>query len=145
MKVVDGTGQIVPEPDWKSLFNDELELFACGEHWRIITTELKDRALVSMANAHGLQRLVVCYVIYDRALKEIAENGAVSKPKRGNTRAIARVTPHFNVLRDMANDAATLEAEFGISPRRRSSATKSVTQKKASKPSDAYLKPVAKG
>src|SRR4051812_16368775 len=113
MNVIEGTGDIVPEPDWVSLFSDVLEIEAAREHWRIVTTELKERALMAAGNGHALQRLVVSYVLYDRALREVAENGTVTKPKRGNTRAIARTSPHFMVLREMASDAAVLEAEFG--------------------------------
>lgn len=141
MNVIEGTGEIAPQPDWESLFSDVLEIEAAREHWRVITTELKDRGLMSAGNAHALQRLVVAYVVYDRSLRDVAENGAVTKPKRGSTRAIARTSPHFNVMREMGSDAATLEAEFGISPRRRSTASKAERKTKVSRASDSYLTP----
>jgi P27 family predicted phage terminase small subunit len=140
MNVIEGTGQIVPEPDWDALFSDVLEVEAAREHWRVVTTELKDRALMSAGNAHALQRLVVAYVLYDRSLREVAENGAVTKPKRGNSRAIARTSPHFSAMRELASDAAVLEAEFGLSPRRRSTATKAEKKAAVKRASDAYLK-----
>lgn len=139
MDVIEGTGAIVPEPDWESLFNDVLEVSAAKEHWRRVTTELKERALMSPGNAHALQRLVIAYVLYDRSLREVAEHGAVTKPKRGNNRAIARTSPHFSAMRELASDAATLEAEFGLSPRRRSTATKVQNGKKAPRAADRYL------
>src|SRR5699024_1520573 len=114
MDVINGTGEIVPEPDCESLFSDVLEVEQAKEHWRRITTELIERALMSPGNAHARQRLVVAYVIYDRSLRIVAEQGAVTKPKRGNPKAIARTSPHFSVMREMASDAATLEAEFGL-------------------------------
>ncbi|WP_421593860.1 hypothetical protein [Shinella sp. M27] len=40
---IDGTGEIVTEPDWESIFNDVLEIGQAQEHWRRVTTELKDR------------------------------------------------------------------------------------------------------
>lgn len=135
----DGTGEIVPEPDWESLFSDVLEIAAAREHWRVITTELRDRQLMAPGNGHALQRLIVAYVIYDRALREVAEHGAVSKPKRGNSRAIARTSPHFTVMREAASDAAVLEQEFGLSPRRRAAATKVPNGKKAPRAADSYL------
>lgn len=138
---IDGSGEIVPEPDWTSLFSDEIEIIAAREHWRRVTTELKDRALMSAGNAHALQRLVVAYVLYDRSLREVAENGAVLRPKRGNSRAIARTSPHFAAMREMSSDAATLEAEFGLSPRRRSAATKAEQRKKAARAADEFAKP----
>ncbi len=145
MNAIEGSGQIVPEPDWESVFSDALDVAQAKEHWRVLTTELKDRTLLSMANAHGLLRLVMAYVIYDKSMNEVAEHGAVTKPKRGSRAAIARVSPHISIMREMAADAGELEAEFGLSPRRRAAATKSEVVKKTSRAADAYLKPVAKG
>lgn len=139
MNLVQNTAGMVPEPDWGSLFSDVLEAAAASEHWRVITTELRDRSLIAAGNAHALQRLVVAYVLYDRALREVSESGTVTKPKRGNPKAIARTSPHFTVLRELGSDAAVLEAEFGLSPRRRSAATKVPNAKKAARPADGYL------
>lgn len=139
MDLVANTAGMVPEPDWDSLFSDVLEVSAAGEHWRVITTELRERALIAPGNAHALQRLVVAYVLYDRALREVAESGTVLKPKRGNPKAIARTSPHFTVLRELGSDAAVLEAEFGLSPRRRAAATKVPNGKKAARAADSYL------
>lgn len=143
MNLIEVTGDIVPEPDWEALFSDVLEVEAAKEHWRRITTELKDRTLMSAGNAHALQRLVVAYVLYDRSLREVAEHGAVTKPKRGNSRAIARTSPHFSAMRELASDAAVLEAEFGLSPRRRSAASKVQNGKSAPRAADRYLKRVS--
>jgi P27 family predicted phage terminase small subunit len=142
MKPVENAGSIVPEPDWESLFSDVLEVASAIEHWRVLTTELRERQLLAPGNAHALQRLVVAYVLYDRAVREVAEHGAVSKPKRGNSRAIARTSPHFTVMREAASDAASLEAEFGLSPRRRAAAGKVQNGKKAPRAADGYLSAV---
>lgn len=72
------------------------------------------------------------------------ENGAVTKPRRGNTKAIARISQHFSAMREMAADAASLESELGLSPRRRSSAAKTERKARTARPSDNYLRPVAK-
>lgn len=138
---IDGSGEIAPQPDWSSLFSDELEIAAAMEHWRRITTELRDRALMSAGNAHALQRLVVAYVLYDRSLREVAEHGAVTRPKRGNPKAIARTSPHFSAMRELSSDAAVLEAEFGLSPRRRSGATKAERTKRTARAADEFAKP----
>lgn len=141
---IDGTGEIVPEPDWGSLFSDELEIAAAREHWRVITMELKERSLLSPGNGHSIQRLICSYICYDRAAREVAEHGAVTKPKRGNPKAIARLSPYFTAMREAGSDAATLEAELGLSPRRRGSVTKVERAKKVQRAADAYLKPVSK-
>src|SRR5687768_14714156 len=100
MNLVENTGDLVQEPDWASLFNDVLEVSAAHEHWRVVTSELRDRLLLAAANAHAIQRLITAYVIYDRASREVAEHGSVVKPKRGSTRAIARISPYFTALRE---------------------------------------------
>jgi P27 family predicted phage terminase small subunit len=143
MNLIEGTGSIVPEPHWRMLLTDELEVEAASESWRIVTTELRGRQLLSPANRHAVQRLVLAYVLHDRAAREVAENGAVTKPKRGNPKAIARLSPHFTAMRESANDAAVLEAELGISPRRRGAVTKVERKGRVARASDAYLKPAA--
>src|SRR5690606_10495554 len=139
MNVIEGTGSIVPEPDWQSLFNDELEIAAAAEHWRIITTELKDRQLLAAANGHSIQRLVCAYLMFDRMYRQVAEAGVVMKPKRGNPKAIARISPYFTAMREAGSDADRIEAELGISPRRRSSVTKVERKQRRERASDGYL------
>lgn len=142
MNVIENTGALVPEPDWISLFSDVLEIAAAKEHWRIVAGELRERQLLAPGNAHALQRLVVSYILYDRAAREVAEHGAVTKPKRGNPKAIARTSPYFTVMREAASDAAVLEQEFGLSPRRRSAASKVPNGKKTPRAADGYLSAV---
>lgn len=144
MNLIENTGDIVQEPDWTSLFSDVMEVAAAHEHWRVLITELRERGLLSSANAHMVQRLVASYTVYDRATRQVAEHGAVVKPKKGSSRAIPRLSPYFTAMREANSDATALEAELGVSPRRRSSAGKA--ERKASLPraSDRYLKSVAK-
>jgi P27 family predicted phage terminase small subunit len=130
----------VLEPDWESLFSDVLEIASAREHWRIVTTELKERQLLSAANGHSVQRLVCAYLMFDRMYREVAENGVVTKPRRGNSKAIARVSPYFTAMREAASDAASLEAELGISPRRRAEVTKAERKQRKDRPSDAFLR-----
>lgn len=139
MNVIEGSGAIVPEPDWHSLFSDELEIAAASEHWRIVTTELKDRQLLAAANGHSIQRLVCAYLMHDRMYRQVAEVGVVMKPKRGNPKAIARISPYFTAMREAGSDAASLEAELGISPRRRGSVTKVERKQRRERASDGYL------
>src|SRR6185312_1429396 len=139
MNVIEGTGSIVVEPDWESLFSDVLEIAAAKEHWRIVTTELKDRQLLAAANGHSTQRLVCAYLMFDRMYREVAETGVVMKPRRGNSKAIARVSPYFTAMREAGSDAATIEAELGISPRRRGTAVKAERKQRRERAADAYL------
>ena len=144
MNLVEATGEIVPEPDWSKLFSDELEIAEAHERWRIATTEMRERGLLSASNGHSLQRLIVSYIAFDRAAREVAEHGAVTKPRRGNSKAIARISPWFTAMREASADATALEAKLGLTPRDRSSATKAQRVKKTERAADAYLRPVSK-
>lgn len=138
---IEGTGAIVAEPEWTLLLTDAIEVAAAAEHWRRITTEMKSRDLLAPANAHAIQRLVLAYVVYDRCSREVAENGAVLKPKRGNPKSIARLSPYFTAMREAGSDADRQEQELGLSPRRRAGATK--VEKKSTRVTgaDRFLKP----
>jgi P27 family predicted phage terminase small subunit len=130
-----------PEPNWESLFSSSAEIVSAGDYWAMLTAELRDRGLLAQANAHSLQRLVRTYLIYDDMAAEVAKNGAVAKPKRGNPKAILRVSPFFTAMRDAGNDAANIEAELGLSPRRRSGVTKAERRSRVTRPSDEFIKP----
>lgn len=144
MDVIDGSGVIVPEPNWGLLLTDELEIESAVEYWRLVTTEMRERNILSPTNRHAIQRLIMAYVIHDRESRSVAEQGAVLKPKRGNPKSIARISPHFTAMREAGSDAAQIEAELGLSPRRRNAAGKVEKKTKVARASDTYLKPVAK-
>jgi P27 family predicted phage terminase small subunit len=144
MNEVPGTGSIVPEPHWSMLLTDELEIASAAENWRRIVSEMRDRSILSPSNGHAIQRLVLSYVIFDRSSREVAEHGAVLKPKRGNPKAIARLSPHFSAMREAASDAAQMESELGLSPRRRSTAAKVERKARSARASDAYIRAVPK-
>ncbi|MFG1276565.1 P27 family phage terminase small subunit [Xanthobacter autotrophicus] len=139
MNVVEGTGLIIAEPHWQMLLTDEMEIETAGEYWRTVTNEMRERNLLAPANRHAIQRLIIAYVIYDRSSRIVAEQGAVTKPRRGNEKAIARLSPHFTAMREAASDAATLEAELGLAPRRRAAAAKVEKKARAARASDEFL------
>lgn len=141
MNVIEGTAAIVVEPDWSRFLKTAAERADAAEHWRAVTAEMRSRNILSPGNAHAITRLVLTYVVHDRAAIDAGKNGAVLKPKRGNPKAIARVSPHYTVMKEAAAASAAMEAELGLSPRRRSSASpveKKVTRRTGA---DAYLKP----
>jgi P27 family predicted phage terminase small subunit len=144
MDAIDGTGQIVSPPEWALLLTDGLEVEAARRHWDRITNEMRERETLAPSNGHAIQRLVLAYVIFDRCSREVADQGAVLKPKRGNPKSIARLSPHFTAMREAGNDAERMEAELGLTPRRRGAVTK--VQRKVVKRTgaDRFLKPVAK-
>jgi P27 family predicted phage terminase small subunit len=144
MDVIEGTGEIVAEPDWSLALSDPLEVAAAREHWRRISADMREAGTLAPGNAHSMQRLVNAYLVYDRAAREVTENGAVMKPKRGNPKAIARVSPYFTAMREAGSDAALLEDKLGVSPYGRNKVGKAQQRKRKSSAAANYLKPVAK-
>jgi hypothetical protein len=102
---------------------------------------MRGRNILSPGNEHAIVRLVLTYIVYDGAAVEAGKTGAVLKPKRGNPKAIARVSPHYKVMIEAAAGAAAMEAELGLSPRRRSSAATIEKKVQRRTSADAYLKP----
>jgi phage terminase small subunit len=143
MNLIDGTGDIVPEPDWALTLSDPLEVAAAGEHWRRIGGDMREAGTLAPGNAHSMQRLVNAYLIYDRSAREVAESGAVLKPKRGNPKAIARLSPHFTAMREAGSDAALLEDKLGVSPYGRNKVGKAQQRRRKTTAAANYLKPVA--
>lgn len=141
MNVIEGTGEIVVEPDWSRYLKLAAEKDRAAEHWRAITAEMRGRNILSPGNTHAIVRLVITYIVHDRAAAEAGRTGAVLKPKRGNPKAIARVSPHYTVMKEAAATAAAMEAELGLSPRRRSSASPVEKKVQRRTGADAYLKP----
>lgn len=144
MEAIEGTGRVAVEPDWSLLLSDPLEVEAACHHWQRITIEMRERETLAASTGHSIQRLVLAYLIYDRSARVVAEQGAVTKPKRGNPKAIARISPYFTAMREAASDAAALEAELGLSPRRRGGVTKVDRKNRKRSAAAAYLKSVEK-
>lgn len=144
MKAVNETGALVSEPNWALILTDDIDIVSAQDQWRRVTTELRERDLLAPANGHAIQRLVMSYITYDACAREVADNGAVLKPKRGNPKAIARLSPFFTAMRESGSDCERLEAELGISPRRRNGAGKVVRNARKTTASAGYLKQVGK-
>ena len=107
------------EPDWSMIFSDELEQQNARQSWLAATAGMRETGTLARENEPALLRLVSTYILYDRCMRQVAENGAVIAPRRKNSKAIARVSPHFTTMTKLAAESLALEAELGISPRAR--------------------------
>lgn len=125
-----------PEPDWTTIFNDELDQLAAAEHWRAVVNEMHEAGTLAAVNAHTVKRLVLFYVEFDRSAREVAERGKVTKTKSG----VPQLNLEWTGMKQ-ANEACTsLEAELGISPRRRNAAGKAQKSKRGATAAERYLK-----
>ncbi len=139
--MMEGAGDL-DEPNWAVLIPDRGRAKAgsnsvwrdlAREEWNRLVTSLAAAGTLATENRHQLQRLVLCYVRYDRAAAEFFKSGgAVTKSKTG----VPMLNQWQVEMRQADSDATTAEMELGIPPRRRGAVTKArQAQRKQSKAS----------
>lgn len=130
----------LPLPDFALTFDDPAEVDAATVAWRLIINAMSEAETLTPVNARLIENLVLLYALYDRAAKEVAANGAVLRPKKGSSRAIARVSPHFTVMVKLSADALALESALGLTPRSRGKVSKPTrTRPRKPIPADEFL------
>jgi P27 family predicted phage terminase small subunit len=135
-------GDGVPlEPDWTSIYADELDIADAHEKWGVVIRELRDANTLAVANGDAVKRLVDFRVQYERSSRHVAEHGPVLKGKRAK---VGQWNPHWSVMRQADEAIRMLESRLGIDPLSRGKATQVQRGKKTSRAADAYLKPVSK-
>lgn len=142
LETVHGGDGIPPEPDWASVYQDVLDQALAHEEWGIVLREMQEMQTIAMANGHAIKRLVMFRIQYERAARDVAENGPVVKAKK--TR-VPQYNPHWIVMRQADDAIRSLEGELGIAPLRRGRAGKATKKTKVARAADRYLRPVAKG
>jgi P27 family predicted phage terminase small subunit len=138
--VVGGNGT-PPEPDWSTIFTDDLDLAAARQFWRGIVSEMRDAGTLVVENGHAIQRLVIFRLEFDRAARNVIEQGKILRAKKTKT---PQINPEWTCMKQAGEAVADLESDLGISPRRRNAAGKVTRAKKKTTAADAYLKPVSK-
>jgi hypothetical protein len=90
-----------------------------------------------------VERLTRFRVEFARAAADIARRGTVLAAKKTG---VPQINLSWPVMRQASEAARGLELELGLSPLARGKASKVTNNaKKTSRPSDAYLRPVARG
>ncbi|MBP1067314.1 phage terminase small subunit [Bradyrhizobium japonicum] len=136
----------IAEPDWRLVFSDAEEIAAATELWRIITTEMFERGTLAPSNAPLIFRLIVVQTFYDRAARQVGAHGAVVAPRKGNSRAIPRINPHFSAMTQLSSEARALEGELGLSPRTRAVKRSELRNaRRGATPADEFLRLVPGG
>jgi P27 family predicted phage terminase small subunit len=138
---IQGGDGVPVEPDWTSILTDDLDIVSARENWRSITSEMKDAGTLVVENGHAIQRLVLFRIEFDRAARNVAEQGKVIRAKRTKT---PQINPEWTCMKQSAEAVSDLEAELGLSPRRRNAAGKVQRAKKKSTAADNYLRSVGK-
>lgn len=134
---IEGGDGLPPEPDWQSIYDDDLDIAAAHEMWGIVTREMTDAKTLSVANGHAVKRLVEFHVQYERAARHVAEKGAILAPTSKKTK-VGQWNPNWSVMRQADDAIKALEAELGIAPVRRAKAARAEIKKRRERASDAY-------
>ncbi len=135
----------IDEPDWELLIpnkgraksgdNSRWRALAARE-WRDVVGALRVAGTLARENRHQLQRLILAYVRYDRAVAEMFKlGGPVTKSKTG----VPMLSQWQVEMRQADSDATVAEAELGIPPRRRGAVTKASRPQKAATKASLYL------
>lgn len=144
MNLIEGGSQVVQEPDWQAAYSDVLDLEYARASWVELVRALSEAGTLAPENARMMERCVDFRIQYEKAKRQVAENGMVIPPKRGSKTAIARPSPYWTAMREAASDLDRIEGELGLPPRRRGSVTKVDRKARARQAADAYLRPVAR-
>jgi P27 family predicted phage terminase small subunit len=104
------------EPNWALLTSDPLDQQSAHVHWSKIATEIREAGRWTPANAHSVSRLVMLYMVHDRAAREVLEHGAIVKSSKTG---VPQYSLHFTAMNTAAAAALQLEAELMLSPRKR--------------------------
>lgn len=126
-------------PDWALMFDDETEVAAARQRWRVIVTEQAEQGLLDPTNGALIQRLVILGILFDRSARQVAANGSVIKPKSSSARAIARVSPHFVAMTKLGKELLFLENCLGMTPQTRGKVTRAQARKRRATAADEFL------
>ncbi|MDC7809950.1 P27 family phage terminase small subunit [Sphingomonas koreensis] len=129
------------EPDWERLLPEKAEQIAASAHWQRIVGEMRARETFAESNSHSVQRLVLAYLVYDRCSMRVAADGLVTEPKADNPKAIARLSIHYQAMREAEKTTERLEQQLGLTPGRRAKVGKVPKIRERSAGADAFLGP----
>lgn len=110
-----------PEPNWTAAIPGrsqaaQAERLEASRYWGVVVRELRSVDRLATVNGHAVKRLVIAWILYDRAALQVAKTGPVIKaPKTGTPMH----SPWYTAMTQAGKTAATIEAELAITPRSR--------------------------
>lgn len=131
--------KVPPEPDWSSIFGDELDIIAAHDYWDTIIAEMQEVGTLSLALAHSIKSLVEFMIQYNRAAQHVAELGPLLKGKRAK---IGQWNPYWTVMRQASQMVSILESSLGIAPTSRKRAAPTGKTNGQKRKADAYIRPL---
>jgi hypothetical protein len=95
------------EPSWDEVLSNADERQAAAGYWRSVATALQARGNIDPVNCHAILRLVVAYIVCDRASAAVMRSGAPVDVQAWNVQLAA------------SQLAGQIECDLGLSTRRR--------------------------
>lgn len=110
-----------PEPNWVRELPGrsqaiQAERVTASRYWGTIVRELRGVNRLAIVNGHAIKRLVIAWLLYDRAMVQVAKTGPIVKAPNTGT---PMHSPWFTAMIQAGKTAATIEAELAITPRSR--------------------------
>jgi P27 family predicted phage terminase small subunit len=134
---IQGGDETPEEPSWAQ-YSEEYQEIAHAE-WGRVTRHMKTAGTLAVANGHAISRLCHFRVLYEKAMLEVAKNGAILEAKKSNA-AHGVYSPFWIIANRADASISRLEGELGISPTGRKRAGKVASKPHKTQASDAYLK-----
>ncbi|UUL82228.1 P27 family phage terminase small subunit [Sphingomonas qomolangmaensis] len=137
----------LPEPDWQIEFPGQSKLAlatrtTASRYWGTVVRELRGANKLAVANAHAIKRLVLAWMIYDRAALEVARSGPIVPAPKTKT---PMHNPWFTAMTQAGKTAASIEAELTITPRSRDAGGELPAPPRRATPADRFLRPMDGG
>ena len=144
LAIIDGGDGTPAEPNWELTLPGRSKIAVAERevaalYWREIVTELRQTEKLACVNGHQVKRLVIAYLMYDRAAAKVARLQPVILARKTKT---PMHNPWWTAMNNADAMAASIEAELTITPRRRTAGGKVVRRERRSTGADAYLKQV---
>jgi hypothetical protein len=96
----------LPDPSWDEVLSSSDERQSAAGYWREATAAMRASRTLDPVHSHAVLRLVVAYIVCDRASAAVMRGGSPVDVQA------------WNVQREAAQLAGQIEGDLGLSPRR---------------------------
>lgn len=142
LKVTEGGAGMPPEPNWMAMYSDPERADRAASYWADIVAEMKTAGTVAPVNGHSIKRLVIFRVEFDGAAMRVATNGRAKAGRGSKGQPKQVLSGEWTCMKQAAEVIQGIEAELGLSPRRRKMVGKVQRFQKKHTAATHYLKPV---
>lgn len=145
MELIEGGAGVPPEPDWATVFPGRSKSVAedrerASEYWQCAIEELRRTEKLAITNGHAIYRLVMAYVLWDRAAAQVMRKGAIIPAPKTKS---PMHNPWATAMAHAGKMACVIETELTLTPRHRDAGGK-VPRPRGTTAANVYLRRVDK-